>query len=195
MPSDAQLAANRANALKSTGPRTEEGKARSSQNGARHGLAARTLALSTESDEEYQQLQQEYEARYAPQDEVEHHCLQELIACAWRLRRAWGVESATLELALLKQRATLSKGERAHLDETQRTALAFRTAGPVEGMLPLLMRYETRLARQYDRALARLRLLQANRPPRSTGELPSEPNFPVDLIENKESMPAQDEAA
>jgi hypothetical protein len=43
--SQKQLAANRANAARSTGPRTPQGKARSAQNGLKHGFAASTFAV------------------------------------------------------------------------------------------------------------------------------------------------------
>ena len=39
MPSDRQIAANRANARRSTGPRTAVGRIRASRNALRHGLA------------------------------------------------------------------------------------------------------------------------------------------------------------
>ena len=46
MTSPAQIAANRRNAMRSTGPRTATGKARSRCNAFRHGLS---LALSTDN--------------------------------------------------------------------------------------------------------------------------------------------------
>ena len=49
-----QIAANRLNAYKSTGPRTEEGKQRSRCNAMRHGLTAETVITALESAADYQ---------------------------------------------------------------------------------------------------------------------------------------------
>ena len=43
--SNRQLAANRANAAQSTGPRSPEGKSRSAQNSRKHGFTASTFAV------------------------------------------------------------------------------------------------------------------------------------------------------
>ena len=49
-----RAATNRANSAHSTGPRTESGKQRSSQNALSHGLTARTAVLPTEDPDTYQ---------------------------------------------------------------------------------------------------------------------------------------------
>ncbi len=47
MATEAQIAANRLNAQRSTGPRTADGKAVVAQNAAKHGLLAREGMLRT----------------------------------------------------------------------------------------------------------------------------------------------------
>ena len=49
-----RAAVNRANAEKSTGPRTEAGKQRSALNALRHGLTGQTVVLPTEDHSAYQ---------------------------------------------------------------------------------------------------------------------------------------------
>jgi len=52
MTTEAQVAANRLNARKSTGPRTEEGKAKVALNAVTHGLRARGVVLPGEGPDE-----------------------------------------------------------------------------------------------------------------------------------------------
>jgi len=56
MASNKQITANRANALKSTGPRSLSGKERSSQNAIKHGLTAQHAMLPNEDPEEFNGL-------------------------------------------------------------------------------------------------------------------------------------------
>ena len=46
MASSRQIAANRANAKRSTGPKTEQGKARSRMNAWKHGLTAEDIVIA-----------------------------------------------------------------------------------------------------------------------------------------------------
>ena len=60
MSSQAQIEANRCNALKSTGPRTPGGKAAVSRNALQHGLAALLVPPAPEVEEEITRLAREY---------------------------------------------------------------------------------------------------------------------------------------
>ncbi len=62
----AQTMANRRNAMKSTGPRTPEGKAASSQNRLAHGLCSSALLVRGESQEQFDALRAEVIAAYQP---------------------------------------------------------------------------------------------------------------------------------
>ena len=66
MATDRQIAANRENALKSTGPRTPEGRAAVRLNSLTHGLTAKTLVLPGESEEDFGSLLDSLAAEHDP---------------------------------------------------------------------------------------------------------------------------------
>ena len=87
MCSEKQIAANRANAQKSTGPRTDEGKAAVRLNALRHGLYASTAVLPGESREEFEQLCDAIEAEWRPETPTEFIFAERIAVCHWSLRR------------------------------------------------------------------------------------------------------------
>jgi hypothetical protein len=95
-----QIAANRRNALKSTGPVTPEGKERSRCNAVRHGLTAETVIAGLEDAEDYQAFEAAITADYEAETAVERELILRLASILWRLRRATGIESALFEQAI-----------------------------------------------------------------------------------------------
>jgi hypothetical protein len=97
-PSSARAATNRANAQHSTGPRTDEGKARSSQNARKHGLSLQRHAILRHEDPAaYNRLREELAAVYEPASPREHLALEEIAHCRWALHRFDQAEAALLE--------------------------------------------------------------------------------------------------
>jgi len=88
MATEKQIAANRRNAQKSTGPRTPAGKARASLNNLRHGLRAGTLILPHEDPAEFDALHARIQAYYDPQGPPEQRLVNELAGVEWKLIRA-----------------------------------------------------------------------------------------------------------
>ena len=64
MTTDARTEANRKNAQRSTGPKTPEGKARSSKNALKHGLTSEELILPGENPEAYDARMDEWMDAY-----------------------------------------------------------------------------------------------------------------------------------
>ena len=77
--SDARLRANRLNAQRSTGPRTPEGKAISSQNARTHGLTAQTLPIIGADRRRFNKMAAEFRAYYHPEDAIEEDIIDRLI--------------------------------------------------------------------------------------------------------------------
>ena len=86
MSTSAQIAANQANAQHSTGPKSEAGRAASSQNNFRHGLAGGIFAmLGWENHDEFQTLLADLAAEHQPATPTER-LLVEKMAQSWWLR-------------------------------------------------------------------------------------------------------------
>ena len=88
MTSEKQAEANRLNALKSTGPRTPEGKAAVRYNSLKHGLRARATVLPGENCEEFEQLCADLEAEWQPQTPTEGFLVERIAVTEWKLGRA-----------------------------------------------------------------------------------------------------------
>lgn len=90
-----KLAANRANARKSTGPRTRRGKRRSSMNGLRHGFFAQHLVLRGENVREFARLRKRFMQDLRPTCATELLLVERIVSASWRLRRLQTIESVT----------------------------------------------------------------------------------------------------
>src|SRR5262247_364036 len=100
MSSFKQIQANRLNALKSTGPKTSDGKRRSRCNAIRHGLTAETVIVGFEDTDDYQAFEAAVIADYDAQSAVERELVLRLASVLWRLRRATGIETSLFESAI-----------------------------------------------------------------------------------------------
>ena len=99
MASEAQIAANRANAARSTGPRTARGKARSSRNAFKHGTFARKYGafaatlLADDSKADLVELRESYIASFQPANARQTFLVAQMALADWRLQRLSALEA------------------------------------------------------------------------------------------------------
>jgi hypothetical protein len=93
MTSEKKAEANRRNALKSTGPKTPEGKAAVRLNALKHGLLSQAVLLPGEDEEALRELGQNLKVELQPVGELESLLVDRIIASYWRLRRLGRVEA------------------------------------------------------------------------------------------------------
>jgi hypothetical protein len=93
-----QIQANRLNAQKSTGPRTDQGKQRSRQNALRHGLTAETVITSLENAADYRVFETTLYAEYQPRTATSRELVGRLASVLWRLRRSTSIETGLLQI-------------------------------------------------------------------------------------------------
>jgi len=165
MASEAQIAANRANAQRSTGPRTEAGKAASAQNGLKHGLCAKEAVLPYEERDGWEALLADLKERWKPVGPQETALVEEYAGCSWRLRRALLMEAGMLRACWPDKLQALADGTEDGVVlgmamETVGMGMAFMKASMELSRLSL---HESRIERRRERVRRELEALQAQR--------------------------------
>ena len=140
--------ANRANALLSTGPRTDSGKQRSSLNALRHGLTAASAVLPSEDQAAFDAHRRDFFDEYQPATPTETQLTQELADTAWRLNRIPSLEAALLD--------------RAANPPTDQARIDFDIVDAHRALATLGLHYQ-RLSRQFQKAVDKLREIQSER--------------------------------
>ncbi len=187
-------AASRANGRRSGGPKTPQGKARSSLNALKHGFWSRDLVNplidGKRTVADFNALLAQLIADAKPSGKLEEILVEEIAACYWRLRRALRFESANAwrneeldrfdddnddPLSFPSIDAEEAWRERDRQTSTIRDAGLDRLVLPASDDLTQILRFETVLKRSLFRAIDNLRRLQAARrrasspPPRQEG--------------------------
>jgi hypothetical protein len=111
MTSEKQAQANRRNALKSTGPKTPEGKAAVRLNANKHGLRSQEVLLPGEDEEALKELDENLRAEFQPLGELENLLVDGIIAAHWRLRRLRRVEAGIFAWELYGELAERAQQE------------------------------------------------------------------------------------
>ena len=182
--SPAQLASNRANAAKSSGPRTPEGKARSAQNARKHGFAAEAYAVVRLEDiHEVAHLRADAVAVYQPVNSQELFAVERIAVTQLAILRAARLEAGFFtsclnemldlrELPKMPMADDLTYGIEVAAAQNRNFLLfeGFKRNAAHSNAFTLHLRYAAQAERQYRRAVEEFDRLKALRP-----ELPNEP--------------------
>ena len=188
MTSYRQIEANRRNALKSTGPKTEAGKQASRRNAVRHGLTAETVIGALEDAEDYKSFEAAITADYDAPSAVERELVLRLASVLWRLRRATAMETGLFEIYAEHARddrqapkllthsqmwssprpAEINGGMKSGYPPVEFAHCFLRLANLPNFALDRLSRYEATLSRQAGRIIYALETLDRRKPQERT---------------------------
>jgi len=158
--SDRKLAANRANAKNSTGPRHKK------------SLLAKAILIEGESAEHFYAFLDSVSAEFNPATPTERILIEKMAVSQWRTLRLWTIESSSINHEINRQLSATPDAA-----PSTRAMLAMRALGDTSKQSELLSRYEHRFDRQYRHALETLLRLRE----KSQGDAKA-----TELDENKE---------
>ena len=177
--SERKLAANQANAQKSTGPTSPLGKIISARNSDRHRILAASVVLDNESPKRFVAVLNSFNAHYRPADPIERALVERMAVCHWRLQRILAMETAGIRFEKNRQPESILKE-----DSPTRTMAAIRNISDSERHPDPLGRKESRYSREFYLAFDALsRHRERTRAHRKTA------NGPTDLAHSR--APAQ----
>ena len=158
--SDKQLAANRRNAQFSTGPKTPEGKERSSLNGFKHPELGLTALMVDEDREAQTAFVREYIADLDPRGAVEIQLARTLAMDNWRLNRIKAVEENIFAWGHAVDHANVCSSEIPEVENAMIHAVSYMQYADRINKISL---YESRLSRVIARNTELLEKRQAAR--------------------------------
>ena len=200
--SEKQLAANRANATKSTGPRTEAGRARSAQNALIHGFtASRFCIIRGEDPQELDNLKADFLHTYRPANHAERKAVERIALAQWSIERCYQLEAGLFtSFADSGLHQSDLQEDFLHPDLTENFALAkgqgfayilasgFHAQAKREKNFSLFLRYKSQVERDYRRAVEEWERVRKLRD--ELAEFPnepiSEPLSPIPVTESPE---------
>jgi hypothetical protein len=150
MATSAQITANQHNAIRSTGPKTPEGKAAAARNATRHGLAGVFTVLPHENTEDFNDLAARLRDEFQPETENENFLVDQMIQSRCRLLRIQRLEALAFEQILTEPGS--------NPDPDARILAATCASG---NALDKLQRYAAAAERSYYKALRELRQSRA----------------------------------
>ena len=192
--SENRLAANRANARKSTGPRTTEGKARSAQNAVKHGFTGSAFAVVRFEDrDEISKLKADAVDFYQPRNSQEMFAVECIALAQADMRRLRRIEAGLFTTAFdsvvdrsgrpfTPMSADMCEGDLAvTIAQNRNYAMAegFRRMVCESNVWALLIRYQAHAERQYRRAIEDFERIRAHRD--------DSPNEPISLTQPPET--------
>ena len=204
MSTQKQLVANRANAQRSTGPRTEAGKLAASGNALKHGLTAAQVLIPGEDPRAYDEFRAHLIEEIAPCSHLEAILAHSLVENLWRLRRVPLLENAIFVQAEAQRRHERESedvlgdllsfpgvekktwagcSEEEH-DTLKRIGSALHDALASNALIKLST-YETRLFRRIEGFLAQLDRLRGRREADGASEVQKMDRAPGPLIDGE----------
>jgi len=169
--SEKQIEANRQNAQKSTGPKTEEGKKTSSRNATTHGLNSVDIIINSprfnENQSDYDLLVASLIDDLNPRGAFQQHLAYRIANCFWRYRRAINAETGSINRQLsdhdllVDHPAVFDTRFKFSDNKDYSAGLINSKQIPNNNFATTLWRYESRVERQLYRAQKLLQQLQA----------------------------------